>query len=705
MRRIAAAALLSLTVALPAQANYQVRGTFQYKDREFNLSGFTGSEPNRPIRFADVEVVDANTQQLLASGATDGTGTFTLQVVDNVTRNLTVRVRTSSAHTSDLFITVRQTGTSAIFAVATTYNNHGSTQNIDFTANPIAADQGAGGDPFNVYDCALDGMDFVAALNGGRPNASQSLTLYWNQGSGIGTFYDAGNRAIYLYGKSTDSDGYDDSVILHEFGHYVEFVLAASDNPADSHGPNDCLVLQLSWSEGYATFLQNLVRDWKGYSRPDLYVDTSGQPGPGGVLLSYTVETPAYGIPGPGNEITVNATLWDTYDVTTTADATPSTDDDPMRVAGVRESFWDVLINYLPQPTVSTISIEDYWDGWFLRGHDSETEMRQVFAARGMEFYDDTFEQDDSLVQARNGGIQSGTTHHTIYPAGDSDWTRFDAVLGGMYVFETRNLPCGTDTEMRLWASNGTTLLAQNDDQSPTDLSSRIAWTASLSGPVYLQVRRRPPPPTDPDTYGSYDLRVNITVAVEVSDIQISASPAGVRLAWRAAADATFSHFDVERADQRNGPWARRNDAPLVSGAGEPQLFEFVDAQVEPEQHYFYRLVGVESDGQRTFYGPWEIVAAAPLRLVLYPPQPNPFNPRTQLRFDLATSGPVTLRIHDLRGRVVRTLVRGETLPAGTRVLHWDGRDDAGRDAASGIYWVRLDCAQGRETQRAVLLR
>ena len=85
--------------------------------------------------------------------------------------------------------------------------------------------------------------------------------------------------------------------------------------------------------------------------------------------------------------------------------------------------------------------------------------------------------------------------------------------------------------------------------------------------------------------------------------------------------------------------------------------------------------------------------------------RPNPFNPRTQLRFDLATSGPVILRIHDLRGRVVRTLVNGASLPAGTRVLFWDGLDDAGRAAASGVYWIRLDSAHGRETQRAVLLR
>ncbi len=696
-----AAGLLVLLVALPAHADYQVRGTFLYKDREFDLNGFTASEPNRPIRFADVEVLDGST--VLASGATDASGTFTLQVTDSQTRNLTVRVRSASTRTPGLFLTVRQTPPSgAIFAVAhPVFTNHAPTANIDFTGSPVVAVQGAGGDAFNIFDVGLDGLDFVAVNNGARPSSSQSLTIYWAQNSADGTFYDIFNRAIFLLGVTSDSDAFDDSVILHEFGHYVEFVLAASDNPAGPHGPNDCLDCRLAWSEGYSTFLQNMVRDWLGLARPDIYVDTTGQPGVGHALLKYQVELPTYNVLGSGNEINVNATLWDIFDQTTTADATPGVEDDVMSIPDARSRFWDVFTNYLPLPLVTTISIEDFWDGWFARGHGYATEMRQVFAARGLEFSDDAFEADDSVAEARDGGIGTGTTHHTLYPAGDSDWTRFAGVQGGSYVFETRDLLCGSDTELLLYAANGTTLLASNDDRSSGDFSSRIAWTATQNGPLYLRVRRTTKSGQS-CFYAAYDLYVDIIVAIEVSDIQIAATSTGVRLAWRGAPDAGFSHFDVERAEAADGPWERRNHDPI---GGNNTAFEFFDAEVNAGTHYSYRLVGVENDGTRTFYGPYAVVAAAPARVVLYPPQPNPFNPRTAVRFDLPESGLVSLRIFDLRGRLVRTLLGATQLDAGTRLLTWDGRDDTGADTASGVYWLRLDSAQGQKTQRAVLLR
>lgn len=70
-------------------------------------------------------------------------------------------------------------------------------------------------------------------------------------------------------------------------------------------------------------------------------------------------------------------------------------------------------------------------------------------------------------------------------------------------------------------------------------------------------------------------------------------------------------------------------------------------------------------------------------------PHPNPFNPRTTLRFDLARSGRVALEVHDLRGRRVRTLDLG-TASAGVHDVVWDGRDDEQRDLASGVYLVRL---------------
>lgn len=73
---------------------------------------------------------------------------------------------------------------------------------------------------------------------------------------------------------------------------------------------------------------------------------------------------------------------------------------------------------------------------------------------------------------------------------------------------------------------------------------------------------------------------------------------------------------------------------------------------------------------------------------------PNPFNPTTTLRYDLARSGHVCLVVHDVAGRRVRALVDGEQIASAYRI-RWDGRDDAGDEVASGVYWARLTTSRG----------
>jgi hypothetical protein len=73
---------------------------------------------------------------------------------------------------------------------------------------------------------------------------------------------------------------------------------------------------------------------------------------------------------------------------------------------------------------------------------------------------------------------------------------------------------------------------------------------------------------------------------------------------------------------------------------------------------------------------------------------PNPFNPMTEIVFEVAQSGRCELTVHDVRGRLVRTLVAGD-LPAGRHEERWDGLDDAGQRVPSGIYMARLRTVRG----------
>ncbi len=83
---------------------------------------------------------------------------------------------------------------------------------------------------------------------------------------------------------------------------------------------------------------------------------------------------------------------------------------------------------------------------------------------------------------------------------------------------------------------------------------------------------------------------------------------------------------------------------------------------------------------------------------------PNPFNPRVTVAFRLEAPGNGTLAVFDAAGRRVRTLLSG-SLPAGAQSYTWDGNDDAGRAAASGVYACRLDLANGTATAPMTLVR
>jgi len=83
---------------------------------------------------------------------------------------------------------------------------------------------------------------------------------------------------------------------------------------------------------------------------------------------------------------------------------------------------------------------------------------------------------------------------------------------------------------------------------------------------------------------------------------------------------------------------------------------------------------------------------------------PNPFNPATDIIFYLPVDGPVRLAVYDMKGREVAVL-EDQVLLAGDNSAHWNGKDKAGRDAPSGVYFLRLSTTGQERTRKMVLAR
>ncbi len=90
---------------------------------------------------------------------------------------------------------------------------------------------------------------------------------------------------------------------------------------------------------------------------------------------------------------------------------------------------------------------------------------------------------------------------------------------------------------------------------------------------------------------------------------------------------------------------------------------------------------------------------SVPKQIELHPTYPNPFNPATQLSFDLPSAMPVTLSVMDINGRIVDTIISG-TVKSGNHSIRWEGNGHP-----SGIYFFKLETPRGIKIQRGILLK
>jgi len=189
------------------------------------------------------------------------------------------------------------------------------------------------------------------------------------------------------------------------------------------------------------------------------------------------------------------------------------------------------------------------------------------------------------------------------------------------------------------------------------------------------------------------------STAVTVSTFQATGEPEGVRVRWRASGAAGNAAFHVYRAASSRATERLTQGGPLVGGPD----FEYFDESAEPGVTYAYRL-GVIENGTETLTGWVEGTRGGPYRFTLGRPRPNPARGQCEIPFTLEQRSPVRARIFDLTGRLVRE-IRAGSLGAGPNSVHWDGRDERGRDAPAGVYFATVRAGADEARSRLTLLR
>ena len=329
-----------------------VSGSATYEDKAYDRKGFTGERPRRPVRGAVVQLVADDDHSVLAASSTDANGAYALSASVAGGRSVHVALVASSQPPCNVDVL---NSLSEVYALAGPSFSGGGVSSQDL----FAAEAQLGG-VFNILDAASRGCGLVLAL---RPGASfPKLRIFWQAGSN-GTFYDG--SGIRLLGTTADPDQYDDDIILHEFGHYVEDRFTFSTSPGGDHNPYDNRPEPpaLAWSEGFAHW-------WSAETRGNAgQVDTTAT---GRSFFELEGPTPGGVTRGAGNEIAVGAILWDVSD--------PANEGHD-RINRKRSKLWEVASVYFRQERPDT-TIDTFCDGWIALGLGETSALGAIFRNR-----------------------------------------------------------------------------------------------------------------------------------------------------------------------------------------------------------------------------------------------------------------------------------------------------------------------------------
>jgi hypothetical protein len=367
---IATGGRVSPTYTGPAEASYcstsithsspvTVTGTAQYKRRTVSTSGLgsAASATTHPIRLAEVRVTDP-AGNVVQCGETDASGAFSITLPQgNV--DYTVSVNSRAYNSSYRVSVLNMPEANQFYSLSVTVNPSAAGP-INAGVLTAAANGDTLGAAFNILDQVYEATAYLrskvstcstaiasntSCVNVSTSNPIAKVSIYWEKGynpnayfgstSGL-SFYLPGYSRIFILGgvngdtDNTDTDHYDNSVIIHEYGHFLEDVVFASDSPGGSHSGNAVIDPRLAWSEGWGNFFQARVLG------SAFYRDSIGN-ADGSTALAFNVDiedsaasTNAKDIPasaGEGNfrEFAVSRLLWDATDNTPVENINPGT--------------------------------------------------------------------------------------------------------------------------------------------------------------------------------------------------------------------------------------------------------------------------------------------------------------------------------------------------------------------------------------------
>lgn len=283
------------TVQIQGLAQFEFRAVEIYSYGATSAVRLNGNPQIDTIKFAEVALTNA-AGSIIQCGTTLADGTFSLTIPKTAgTYFLTVKSRSfnSSAKASIL----KDITSNSPYEITTKFSlisSDSSPKNIGTVTASARQTTSASleGAAFNILNNIYIANEYIRSAISDPSFVAPKVKVYWKVGftpssyfggSSAVSFYQSGTTELYILGgmngdvKSSDTDHFDNSVILHEYGHFLEDIYAISDSPGGSHNGQRLIDPRLAWSEGFANFFAAEVLNWTNTGPTwNYYADTKG---------------------------------------------------------------------------------------------------------------------------------------------------------------------------------------------------------------------------------------------------------------------------------------------------------------------------------------------------------------------------------------------------------------------------------------------
>ncbi|KAA3596265.1 MAG: T9SS C-terminal target domain-containing protein [Calditrichaeota bacterium] len=206
-------------------------------------------------------------------------------------------------------------------------------------------------------------------------------------------------------------------------------------------------------------------------------------------------------------------------------------------------------------------------------------------------------------------------------------------------------------------------------------------------------------------------------LAVELNSFEARQIKNGIELNWETQSETENKGFRLLRAVGNPENFVKIADfeshSELVGQGNKASRtnYSFVNLEVNFGEMYFYKLVDVDFEGTETEHEAVEIEflissenSVSKLEYQLAQNFPNPFNPNTKIGFTIQRDNFVTLKIYNLKGQLIKTLVETD-LAKGSHQISWNGADENGNSVASGNYIYEIVSGTFRQAKKMTYLK